>query len=49
MSEPVEAFFDLLDALTGAGQVSSPAALSEETPFSAEIQFHIRHAAGGRV
>jgi hypothetical protein len=28
-----DAFLDLLDALTVAGQVSSPVALSEETPF----------------
>ena len=28
-----DAFFDLLDALTVAGHVSSPVALSEETPF----------------
>ena len=28
-----DAFFDLLDALTVAGHVNSPVALSEETPF----------------
>jgi len=28
-----DAFFDLLDALTVAGHVSSPVALSEEAPF----------------
>ena len=28
-----DAFFDLIDALTVAGHVSSPVALSEETPF----------------
>jgi hypothetical protein len=33
MLKRADAFFDLLDALTVAGHVSSPVALSEETPF----------------
>jgi hypothetical protein len=33
MLKRADAFFDLLDALTVAGHVSSPVALSEEAPF----------------
>lgn len=33
MHKRADAFFDLLDALTVAGHVTSPVALSEETPF----------------
>jgi hypothetical protein len=33
MHKRADAFFDLLDALTVAGHVSSPVALSEETPY----------------
>jgi hypothetical protein len=42
-----DAFFDLLDALTVAGHVSSPVALSEETPFRrkfSSIFDTLRHA-----
>ena len=39
MLKRADAFFDLLDALTVAGHVNSPVALSEEAPFRRKFSF----------
>jgi len=38
-------FLSTIDALTVAGHVNSPVALSDRNSVSAEIQLHLRHSA----
>ena len=39
-----DAVLDLIDALTVAGHVESPVALSEQAPFSAQVQHGLRYS-----